>query len=338
MDEVIESIEEELSDSVVSIGYRQMHQQLVNDHTLTIERETVCRALKVINPDRADHRISRKLKRRQYSVLGPNNTWHIDGYDKFKPFGLVMYHAKVAATCSRSKQDRNESSSNTDSEFVSLSVVRESSIKSFFATYIENSNNRIDNLIQELQGLKSSLEFTQSKFDEYVKANPTSIISDCESKLSAFSVTIADSSKRIESLEAKLGDLENRSRRNNLVFEGIEEEPHETWEITESKLRSILSSKMLIETTNETIERAHRIGKYVSRSIIAKFSNFKTCGEIMKEKKRLIGSKIYVREDFSDKIMAKRRELLPKMHEARWNGLAAYIRYDKLVTRSKVNN
>ena len=77
---------------------------------------------------------------------------------------------------------------------------------------------------------------------------------------------------------------------------------------------------MLIETTNETIQRAHRIGKYVSRSIIAKFSNFKTCGEIMKEKKRLTGSKIYVREDFSDQIMAKRRELLPKMHEARRNG------------------
>ena len=254
----------------------------------------------------------------------------------------------MAATHSKSKQDRNQSSSNTDSECVSLSVVREllkvqeSSIKSFFATYIENSNNRIDNLIREVQGLKSSLEFTQSKFDEYAKANPTSIISDCESKLSAFSVTIADSSKRIESLEAKLDDLENRSRRNNLVFEGIGEEPNETWEITESKLRSILSSKMQIETTNDTIERAHRIGKNVSRSklctIIAKFSNFKTCSEIMKEKKRLMGSKIYVREDFSDKIMAKRRELLPKMHEARRNGLTAYIRYDKLVTRLKVNN
>ena len=86
----------------------------------------------------------------------------------------------------------------------------------------------------------------------------------------------------------------------------------------------------------------HRIGKNVSRSqpraIIAKFSNFKTCSEIIKEKKRLMGSKIYVREDFSDKIMAKRRDLLPKMHEARRNELTAYIRYDKLVTCSKVNN
>ena len=36
-------------------------------------------------------------------------------------------------------------------------------------------SNRLDNLIREVQGLKSSLELTQSKFDEYVEANPISI-------------------------------------------------------------------------------------------------------------------------------------------------------------------
>ena len=93
LDEVIESIEEELSDSGASIGYRQMHQRLVNDHRLTIDRETVRCALKVIDPEGVNRRLSRKLKRRQYRVRGPNDTWHIDGYDKLKPFGFCVHGA-----------------------------------------------------------------------------------------------------------------------------------------------------------------------------------------------------------------------------------------------------
>ena len=93
LDEVIETIEEELSDSGASIGYKQMHQRLVNDHRLTIDRETVRCALKVIDPEGVNRRLSRKLKRRQYRVRGPNDTWHIDGYDKLKPFGFCIHGA-----------------------------------------------------------------------------------------------------------------------------------------------------------------------------------------------------------------------------------------------------
>ena len=79
IDEVIDSVEQELSESGANIGCRQMHQRLVNDHRLTIDRETVRCALKVLDPEGVDCRLSKKLKRRQYHVRGPNDTWHIDG-------------------------------------------------------------------------------------------------------------------------------------------------------------------------------------------------------------------------------------------------------------------
>ena len=44
------------------------------------------------------------------------------------------------------------------------------------------------------------------------------------------------------------------------------------------------------------------------------------------------GTNMFVREDFSEKILAKRKELLPKMHEERRKGNIAFLRYDKLVT------
>lgn len=33
----------------------------------------------------------RRLRRRMYSAAGPNFLWHIDGYDKVKPFGLCIH-------------------------------------------------------------------------------------------------------------------------------------------------------------------------------------------------------------------------------------------------------
>ena len=38
-------------------------------------------------------RKAHRLKRRTYHCLGPNDTWHIDGYDKLKPFGFPLHGA-----------------------------------------------------------------------------------------------------------------------------------------------------------------------------------------------------------------------------------------------------
>ena len=34
-----------------------------------------------------------RLQRRQYKTKGPNYIWHIDGYDKLKPFGFCIHRA-----------------------------------------------------------------------------------------------------------------------------------------------------------------------------------------------------------------------------------------------------
>jgi len=49
--------------------------------------------LKEIDPDGCDHRKRHKLKRRVYQNPGPNAAWHIDGYDKIKPWGFPIHGA-----------------------------------------------------------------------------------------------------------------------------------------------------------------------------------------------------------------------------------------------------
>ena len=52
--------------------------------------------------------------------------------------------------------------------------------------------------------------------------------------------------------------LEDRSRRDNLRFDGIEEWEEESWLDTEQNLKDTLSDILGIQ--NVKIERAHRVG------------------------------------------------------------------------------
>ncbi|KAJ7371621.1 hypothetical protein OS493_024298 [Desmophyllum pertusum] len=65
----------------------------LNGLCLVVSRETVRHALKVLDPDGVERRSRHKLKRRTYSAKGPSYIWHLDGYDKLKPFGLCIHGA-----------------------------------------------------------------------------------------------------------------------------------------------------------------------------------------------------------------------------------------------------
>ena len=52
-------------------------------------------------------------------------------------------------------------------------------------------------------------------------------------------------------VSSKLTKLEDRSRRNNLRIDGIEETPNETWEDCEIKMQELIKNKLKI---NEHIE------------------------------------------------------------------------------------
>ena len=53
-----------------------MWRRLVNDHRIRI-------------PGRKAHR----LVRHRYYAISPNYVWHVDGYDKLKPYGFCIHGA-----------------------------------------------------------------------------------------------------------------------------------------------------------------------------------------------------------------------------------------------------
>jgi len=58
---------------------------------IPVKRSTVMEILKEIDPEGVERRKKRRLRRRVYTVPGPDHLWHLDGYDKLKPFGFSIH-------------------------------------------------------------------------------------------------------------------------------------------------------------------------------------------------------------------------------------------------------
>ncbi|XP_054890492.1 uncharacterized protein LOC129371933 [Poeciliopsis prolifica] len=87
--EVASFIEHQLQGSGRQHGYRWMHQKCWMAGIVT-DRETVRLLMRLLDPNRVDLRAQNRLRRRLYVSRGPNYVWHIDGYDKLKPYGICI--------------------------------------------------------------------------------------------------------------------------------------------------------------------------------------------------------------------------------------------------------
>lgn len=70
-------------------GYRWMHSRCIHDG-LVVDRETVRILLQIIDSEGVMARSRRRLQRRSYFAKGPNYIWHMDSYDKLKPYGICI--------------------------------------------------------------------------------------------------------------------------------------------------------------------------------------------------------------------------------------------------------
>lgn len=87
--DVISFIQGQLISSGQLCGYRMMHAKCLQNG-LRVRKEDVRLILKELDPDGVECRKGRLLRRRAYFSKGPNYLWHVDGYDKLKPYGLCI--------------------------------------------------------------------------------------------------------------------------------------------------------------------------------------------------------------------------------------------------------
>lgn len=89
IEEIIDVIDKELSGAGQQLGYRFMHQKC-KKAGLVVPRSIVMEAQRLMDPVGVELRKKKRLIRRRYYAKGPNWCWHIDSYDKLKPYGICI--------------------------------------------------------------------------------------------------------------------------------------------------------------------------------------------------------------------------------------------------------
>lgn len=201
---------------------------------------------------------------------------------------------------------------------------QENNFKGFITVLVDNFNKRFDDLSRVVNDIEKSLEHSQQDIVDIKEQIQRSKIEGLETK--------------VNDIEDKLDYLENQSRRNNIRISGLKEERNETWSDTEEKVKSLLNEKLELPTDEITIERAHRTGKSYAgkpRQIVAKFLNYKDREMAIQASKKLKGSGVYINEDFSSRVIKRRKDQQDKLVQARKEGKIAYFNMDKLIIKPR---
>lgn len=113
----------------------------------------------------------------------------------------------------------------------------------------------------------------------------------------------------IKQQNSKLADLEDRSRRCNVIIHGIKEQQGDN----EKSLQRAIVDELFSQKLNQTIRsvaRIHRLGqKSGNRPVIVYFQDFLEKQVVMRNARKLKGTNIYFQNDYSQHTLRKRRLL-----------------------------
>lgn len=141
--------------------------------------------------------------------------------------------------------------------------------------------------------------------------------------------------QEIEVLKAAHVDANNRMRRNNLLFLGLNDCDKESRKESEKKVLEFCATQLNLELNSTDIERAHRLGKFndsKKRPIIIKLVNFKTKEIILACGRKLKETQFAIREDFASVTRFARSKLLKFIRPQK---CAFKLQLDKLHVGSK---
>ncbi|KAH8034761.1 hypothetical protein HPB51_002175 [Rhipicephalus microplus] len=229
--------------------------------------------------------------------------------------------------------------SSQKTKFHFLSEVREAPLGFARASTSREFEARIDPAAvlytpMTLANLKRRL----SKIEERLES-----VDNLSESVKAVGSVVQESQEQLKTIEQKqthqanlvVDDLNNRMRRNNLVFKGVPEQAAEKWSDTEKLIHEFVTENLGIQPGE--IERAHRVGQRKpdrTRPVVVKFLNFKDKSNILKNAfklKDLATPRVWIEEDFSPRVQLIRKTLRDFARAKRQKNEKYKLQFDKLI-------
>lgn len=163
------------------------------------------------------------------------------------------------------------------------------------------------------------------------------MLTNLEQKIDSCQEQIASMNSVILSLQNKIDDLENRSRRSNLIIYGLPEATGETPLTLERTVnKDVIEGPLELKAV--AIERVHRIGKAEPnkiRPVIFKLLDSRDKYTILKRGYKLKDTQLSIAEDFSKRVRDIRRKLWNSAKVNRQNNEKVSLVFDKLYINNR---
>lgn len=190
----------------------------------------------------------------------------------------------------------------------------------------------LEKLLNDLRlQIKSDININLSEQEERIT---TRINKNIDEKFNHIQMEIEEIKQTNEDQETRLALVEKQIRARNLIFFGVEE-GEKSYEELERKIITIIDKMGIICNQNdlEIVRRMRKPSQDKIRPINITLITYGKKVSILKKKKTLENTTIYIKEDFPPQILEVRKSLQNQLQKERNEGHNAYIRYDKIVVR-----
>lgn len=193
--------------------------------------------------------------------------------------------------------------------------------------------NMLRKIQNEINEQKATIVQSAEKVTEQVTQN---INNTLEEKFKAIDLNYENLKTKLESQEKRLHYLEKQSRQRNIVVFGLAE-TETSYADLEKTVLNFINQHFPVKIELRDLQEIRRIGKKGEnpRPITVTFTSLGTKIETFKHRKALNDTTYYIKEDFPQHILEKRRELQEQLKIEIEKGNFATIKYDKLIILHK---
>lgn len=188
-----------------------------------------------------------------------------------------------------------------------------------YADIYDNSNMKNTKCVSKNEFVKMDTDQKLNALYDMIanSSGLTQRLQAVETKLDNIEVEHDKTKYYLKTLQYKSIDQEARSRRNNLIFRGIQELYLN--ENCEDTLADFLEQYLDIDTTNICVEDCHRIGapRGKTRPIICTFSRRKDVEYILSKANLLKNTNYGINRDYPQEIVAARTKIWPEYKKQR---------------------
>lgn len=193
--------------------------------------------------------------------------------------------------------------------------------------------NMLRKIQNELNEQKTTIVQSADKVTEQVTKN---INETLEEKFKAIDEKYENLKEKLDNQEKRLYFLEKQSKQRNIVIFGLME-TETSYANLEKNVLSFINQYFSAGLDRRDIQETRRIGKKGERPrpISVTFTTLGTKIKIFKQRRVLKDTSYYIKEDFPQQVLEKRRELQEQLKIEKEKGNSASIKYDRLIIYSK---